>query len=275
METLLLWIALALPPVVSSQASSGVSAVSGAVEIRSISPLGVDVNRGLVGLKIVSTAKAYTEQDSSSEREERIEPTRCRYAGMNKTPFDGVTLALLHAAADDEESWEVYAPAYDGSKCTAPGVSKARLAQAKAAFAKANMTLGKEVGFAATPDASGQLSLKIGDRTVVVRTSQAVYDCDAEAHPAKVKASRCEEANDQILSVTFTVDGKAFYEFWDSYRAIHAGSAEFEVLGAFVSGTKVLFLQRFKTESGMEGPSSADTIISISPVLDLAFVLAR
>lgn len=270
METLLLWLALALPPVVSNPVSSGVGAVSGAVEIRSISLLGVDVNRGLVGLKVISTAKAYKEADSSSEQEELFEPARCRYPGMKKTPFDGVMLALLHAGAEDEASWEVYEPAYDESRCTAPGVSKARLAQAKAAFAKANMPLGKEVQFAATPDARGQLSLKVGDRTVVVRTSKDVYDCDAEAHPAKVQASGCEAVNDQLLSVTFTVDGKAFYEFWNSYRAVHGGRAEFEVLGAFVSGTKVLFLQRFTTECGMEGPSSAETTLSVSPVLDLA-----
>ncbi|PTL85027.1 hypothetical protein [Vitiosangium sp. GDMCC 1.1324] len=270
MGTFLVYLVLTIPPLVSSQVNSGVTAVSGAVEIRSLSLLGVDVNRGLVGVKVVSTAKAYTETDGSSVGEERFAPTRCHYAGMNKTPFDGVMLALLHAGADDEASWVIYEPAYDESRCTAPAVSKARLAQAKAAFAKANITMDQKVEFAATPDAKGQLSLKIGDRTVVVQTSKKTDDCDAEADPAKVKASRCAEGFDRILTVTFAVDGQPFYQSWDSYTAAYAGSAELEVLGAFVSGTKVLFLQRLTTASGMQGPSSAQTTISVSPVFDFA-----
>ncbi|RKH07697.1 hypothetical protein D7X32_01080 [Corallococcus carmarthensis] len=222
-----------------------------------------------MGLKVVTTAKAYDELDGSSVGTERITPARCQYAGMNKTPFDGVMLALLRAGADDE-SWEVYEPTHHASGCTAPAVSKARLAEAKAAFAKANMPMDKEVPFTATPDAKGRMSLKLGDRTVVLQAVEKDEACDAEAQPEKVKASHCDEANDRILIVTVLADGKPVHESWGTYTASYAGHASLKVMGAFVSGTKVLLLQRFTVGSGMKGPSEASTTLSVSPVLDFA-----
>ncbi|WP_249346558.1 hypothetical protein [Corallococcus exiguus] len=146
MEMLLTGLMLAASPVVSSPIHSGVVAASGGVEIRSLIVLGADVDRGLVGLKVVTTAKAYEQTDNSTGASEHVKPTNCLYAGMNKTPFDGVMLALLRSGAKDPDEWEVYAAALDGSyngaRCTPPAVSKERLAQAKAAFAKASLPMG-------------------------------------------------------------------------------------------------------------------------------------
>jgi hypothetical protein len=278
METLLMSLVLAASPVVSSPMDPGVVAFHGSYEIRSVTVLGADVERGLVGLKVVTTAKAYDETDSSSERTERLKPENCRYVGMNKTPFDGVELALLRSGAKAAESWVVYAARHQGGRyvtymgpaCTPREVSKERLAQAKAAFAKAKLPMDKAVQFTATPDAKGQLSLKLGDRTVELRTTEQDEDCGGEDSSARFKAASCSGGFEAVRVVTVLADDKPVLETWATYEKAYAGSGTYEVLGAFVSGTKVMLLQQFTTESGMKGPSMTSTVISVSPVLDLA-----
>ncbi|MBM7116943.1 hypothetical protein [Archangium primigenium] len=70
--------------------------------------------------------------------------------------------------------------------------------------------------------------------------------------------------------MTFLAEGEQFHESVRVYRGASAGSAEVEVLGAFLKGSKVLILQKITTEVGMAGPSMSATDLRLSAVLDLA-----
>jgi hypothetical protein len=269
MQSLLLSLVFAAAPSAPNPKDVEIAATRGAVEIRSLTLLDVDVERGFLGLKVVATAKPYTEDDHSATGAVHVEPSSCDYAGMKKTPLDGVTLALMHAGADDTGSWEVYAPPHE--KCTEPAVSKARLAQAKAAFAQVNMRMDKEIKPTATPNAQGEMSLKVGERTVVLATRETDESCFAEAPPEKYKALGCDPVTgDRVHTLTFLADGKQLHESVRVYPGASAGSAHVEVLGAFVRGSKVLLLQKITTEVGMAGPALSATDLRLSPLLDLA-----
>ncbi|MBN8471473.1 hypothetical protein JYJ95_33625 [Corallococcus exiguus] len=85
-----------------------------------------------------------------------------------------------------------------------------------------------------------------------------------------VKEARCDSALNAVHVVTVLADDKPVFETWKEFEVAYAGRATYELLGAFVSGTKVMLLQQLSVESGMKGPSESATFISLSPVLDLA-----
>ena len=64
--------------------------VQGAIALKSLQVLDFDAKRGLLALKVRTTALPY--HDASSEDSSDVAPADCGYAGFQKTPYDGVTV---------------------------------------------------------------------------------------------------------------------------------------------------------------------------------------
>jgi hypothetical protein len=133
------------------------------------------------------------------------------------------------------------------------------------------MRMDKVIQPTATPNAKGEMSLKIGERTVVLDTRETDESCFNEDPPEKYKELNCDPVTvDRVHTLTFLADGKQIHQSVLVYQGAYAGRADVEVLGAFLSGSKVLILQKITTEVGMAGPSMSATDLRLTPVLDLA-----
>jgi len=104
--------------------------------------LGVDWEKGLIAYRTVDSG------DSDFD----MGVAECDYAGVG--PTDEV---VLHLGRVDGAiaSWTGYAHAYDPSECTPAAVSKKRLADAKAAFAKAGVSIDTPHPLVSLPEEGG------------------------------------------------------------------------------------------------------------------------
>lgn len=242
-------------PSPTQQHFEGHNVADGAVDIRTIVPLGANVELGLVAIKVVNTAVDYDSFNSSSLSADRVEAFDCHYKGMHATPYDGVVLTLL---GKDTRGWEVYRASHATTGCTTPELSKKYLAEAKAEYAKAGIAVDKPTPFTVVPK-GGTIKLPGGPELVI---SEAQLECD--------ERRSCDDATEAIKSLTLSVKGKDVHEVWTTFTTQHAGSAKFAVLGAYVAGTKAIFVLQYAVAVGMEGREASASYLAVTPVIDFA-----
>ncbi|MBK6689790.1 MAG: hypothetical protein IPG45_35320 [Deltaproteobacteria bacterium] len=249
--------------------------VQGAIALKSLQVLDFDAKRGLLALKVRTTALPY--HDASSEDSSDVAPADCGYAGFQKTPYDGVTLLLWDLERKNVEEWVIYRATHNAKDCTAPAVSKKNLAEAKAALEKAKL---KSTGEApAEPvERLEALRLPLGERKVALTfAQQEVEICDGERAPTEVweKEARREacqgptSAMNQAVTLLVNIDKRPAYLRWDTYETGYGRSAEFSVVQFASSGSKVVLIEQLRLNGGMAGEAEGAWRLSCSPILEL------
>ncbi|MDP2339370.1 MAG: hypothetical protein Q8O67_00315 [Deltaproteobacteria bacterium] len=206
--------------------------------------LDISIAKGQAAIKVVSHDDGYGDEAPGS--------VNCKYGGMEATPKSGVTLATWTLAANSPgQAFDVYRMTSDPAACSSAAASAKNLADAKAKIASVGLDIAKKP--ALIPFKDGGFALPGGKATVKVVQRNAP---DGEG----------DAGMGAFMTATVTLGGKAIHSVEYSYGLAGAGRATLELVGAWVEGNKVVFVQK-ASASNMGSPPSYT--VTLSPVINL------
>ena len=174
------------------------------------------------------------------------EPVNCGYAGMEKLPYSGVTLALVELKTGELTRFTVYEATTQEPDCMSHEDSTKVLKAAKERFASHGLDITKRP----TPLPVTGDSLELSGQRFAFSTT----------------VKREDEAMVGMSTLQITRGKEVLYRASQSFNLAMAGSGKNTISGALPVSDHVVFVERFDSFSGRGGGHTAYTLTAPIPL---------